>query len=78
MCVRWWWHFRSAPPVAGKVSGRYELVAVVTHQGRTADGGHYVGFAKSARGGDKWNKFDDAVVTQVTEQEVLALFGGGT
>jgi hypothetical protein len=24
-------------------SGRYELVAVVTHQGRDADGGHYVG-----------------------------------
>jgi ubiquitin carboxyl-terminal hydrolase 14 len=28
----------------GLDTGNYELVAVVTHKGRSADGGHYVGW----------------------------------
>jgi ubiquitin carboxyl-terminal hydrolase 14 len=33
----------------GIPTGVYELVGVVSHQGRTADGGHYVGWAKRRR-----------------------------
>jgi ubiquitin C-terminal hydrolase len=32
-------------------SGRYDLVGVVTHMGRTADGGHYLGWTK--KGGSR-------------------------
>jgi uncharacterized UBP type Zn finger protein len=32
------------PHGLGKDTGNYELVAVVTHKGRSADGGHYVGW----------------------------------
>jgi len=46
-------------------TGYYELVAIVSHKGRTADGGHYVGWVKhkSADGKDvkedQWILFDD-------------------
>lgn len=32
--------------------GKYQLVGVVTHQGRTADGGHYIGWIHSTE--DDW------------------------
>ena len=38
-------------------TGFYELVAVLTHQGRSADGGHYIAWVKESN--DKWLKFDD-------------------
>eukprot|EP00123_Amoebidium_parasiticum_P015261 comp22860_c0_seq1/m.36067 comp22860_c0_seq1/g.36067 ORF comp22860_c0_seq1/g.36067 comp22860_c0_seq1/m.36067 type:complete len:482 (-) comp22860_c0_seq1:741-2186(-) len=56
-------------------SGYYELGAVLTHQGRSADSGHYVAWVRDK--GDKWLKFDDDKVTGVTEEEVLKLSGGG-
>jgi ubiquitin carboxyl-terminal hydrolase 14 len=31
-------------PGSGLETGNYELVAVLTHQGRTSDSGHYVGW----------------------------------
>ncbi|ORM39947.1 Ubiquitin carboxyl-terminal hydrolase 7 [Babesia sp. Xinjiang] len=60
-------------------TGRYELEAVVTHQGRSADGGHYVCWTKDQReastgdtdesedakpSGDGWLMFDDDTVTE--------------
>jgi ubiquitin carboxyl-terminal hydrolase 14 len=33
-------------PFAGQLTGRYELVAVLTHKGRSADSGHYVSWAR--------------------------------
>jgi ubiquitin carboxyl-terminal hydrolase 14 len=56
-------------------SGNYELFAVITHQGRTADSGHYVGWTRQK--GDKWLKFDDAVVSPVTTADIMELCGGG-
>ena len=56
-------------------TGFYDLCAVLTHQGRQADGGHYVGWAKGDDG--KWRKYDDDVVTDATPEEVLDLCGGG-
>jgi ubiquitin carboxyl-terminal hydrolase 14 len=48
-------------PFAGALTGRYELTAVLTHKGRSADSGHYVAWVKqppppaeaaAANGGD--------------------------
>lgn len=60
--------------------GMYELYGVVTHQGRTADGGHYIGWVKqkiSDSNNKNWWKFDDANTSQVTEDDILQLSGGG-
>ncbi|OWA54853.1 Ubiquitin carboxyl-terminal hydrolase 14 [Hypsibius exemplaris] len=56
-------------------SGFYELQAVLTHQGRTNNSGHYVAWVR--RSGDVWLKFDDEKVTPVYTEEVLKLSGGG-
>eukprot|EP00178_Gracilaria_changii_P010668 TRINITY_DN30_c0_g1_i3.p1 TRINITY_DN30_c0_g1~~TRINITY_DN30_c0_g1_i3.p1 ORF type:complete len:477 (+),score=137.35 TRINITY_DN30_c0_g1_i3:1276-2706(+) len=56
-------------------SGNYELCAVLTHQGRAADAGHYVAWVKDA--GSKWYKFDDHKVTIQSEEDVKKLSGGG-
>lgn len=58
-------------------TGRYELVALITHQGRTADSGHYIGWARREKDSSKWAKFDDATVTEVSEDDVKNLTGGG-
>lgn len=36
----------SAQPYEGNVTGEYELVAVISHKGRSADSGHYVAWVK--------------------------------
>lgn len=38
--------------VGACVHGQYELIAVITHLGRTADGGHYIAWVK--KGDDTW------------------------
>jgi len=63
------------PHGVGLDTGNYELVAVVTHKGRSADGGHYVGWVHSA--GDQWLCFDDDIVTPAKTDDILALRGGG-
>lgn len=56
-------------------SGYYQLIAIVTHQGRMADSGHYVGWVKNEKDAH-WTKYDDDVVTQVTEADIDKLSGG--
>ena len=56
-------------------AGRYELVAVLTHKGRSADSGHYVCWAKQDDG--QWMQFDDENMIPRKEDEVIALSGGG-
>ncbi|CEF69379.1 Ubiquitin carboxyl-terminal hydrolase [Strongyloides ratti] len=62
-------------------SGLYELKAVVTHKGRYANGGHYVGWVRIENEGkgkeDKWAMCDDDEVHFVTEEQVKKLSGGG-
>jgi ubiquitin carboxyl-terminal hydrolase 14 len=57
-------------------SGLYELIAVLTHKGRSSNSGHYVGWAKNPKSGE-WLMFDDDNVCQVSEDDILKLSGGG-
>merc|ERR1712130_949612 len=58
------------------VTGYYELCGIVTHKGRSADSGHYIGYAKdSAR--NKWLKFDDEDTTEIKSDDIKQLYGGG-
>lgn len=56
-------------------TGRYQLVGVVTHQGRSSDSGHYIGWVHKKE--DKWTKYDDDTITTVNTQDILELKGGG-
>lgn len=69
-------------------SGLYELRGVVTHQGASADSGHYTAYVKKTgdvdpktgkRGEEdgNWWWFNDEKVTEVTSDKVDALAGGG-
>ena len=60
---------------SGIDTGHYQLVGVVTHKGRSADSGHYVGWTNLKD--DTWAKYDDDFVTQVPIQDILDLKGGG-
>ena len=56
-------------------SGKYNLIAVLTHQGRNSSSGHYISWVKKAD--DYWFKCDDDKISAVTNEEVLKLSGGG-
>lgn len=56
-------------------TGRYELMGVLTHKGRSADSGHYVAWVKQQDG--SWVLFDDDDLIMKTAEDVLALNGGG-
>ncbi|CAM9154021.1 unnamed protein product [Chrysoparadoxa australica] len=62
-------------PSSGDFKGNYELFAVVTHKGREADGGHYMGWVRQE--GDNWLVFDDADVSPCKTEEIMNLKGGG-
>lgn len=70
---------------AAESSGMYTLCGVVTHKGRDADSGHYVGWSyntkKEVDEKDKdpknWIKFDDEKVSEHSEEDVKLLVGGG-
>jgi len=59
----------------GLENGTYELIAVLTHQGRTSDSGHYVAWVHKR--GEEWYKYDDDKVSEVKLEDVLNLRGGG-
>eukprot|EP00741_Cyanophora_paradoxa_P011320 tig00020554_g10934.t1 len=65
---------RLKEPVGECETGRYELVGVLTHMGRAADGGHYVAWAKEAA--DSWIKYDDDKVSLVKDEDIRKLNGG--
>ncbi|KAJ9155658.1 Cysteine proteinase [Pleurostoma richardsiae] len=69
-------------------SGLYELRGVVTHQGASADSGHYTAYVKKSAPVDpktgkkgeedgKWWWFNDDKVTEVTVDKIEQLAGGG-
>jgi len=63
------------PEVPLEHLGYYDLQAVITHQGRMADAGHYIGWVRHKD--DDWLKFDDDVVTPCTTDDIMKLSGGG-
>lgn len=63
------------PHGQGLDAGHYQLIGVVTHKGRSSDGGHYVGWVHAS--GDDWLQYDDDIVTTVKTDDILALRGGG-
>eukprot|EP01084_Bolivina_argentea_P093442 168054_1 len=57
-------------------TGFYELCGIITHKGRSANSGHYIGYSKdSAR--NKWLKYDDEDVTEINIDDIKQLYGGG-
>jgi ubiquitin carboxyl-terminal hydrolase 14 len=56
-------------------AGKYELQGVLTHKGRSADSGHYVSWVKQQDG--SWVLFDDDELILKTDEDVMALSGGG-
>ncbi|KAI5665480.1 hypothetical protein M9H77_15333 [Catharanthus roseus] len=57
------------------LTGIYDLVAVLTHKGRSADSGHYVAWVKQENG--KWIEFDDDSPIPQREEDITRLSGGG-
>ncbi|ODV93700.1 hypothetical protein PACTADRAFT_35454 [Pachysolen tannophilus NRRL Y-2460] len=60
-------------------SSLYELRSIITHQGSSADSGHYQCFVKDETdlSGDKWWKFNDDKVSVVNREKIDQLAGGG-
>lgn len=56
-------------------TGLYELSALVTHKGRSADSGHYKAYVRAKMGEPIWRCFDDATVSEVSTEDVLKLCG---
>ncbi|KAL5755798.1 hypothetical protein ACOSQ2_020544 [Xanthoceras sorbifolium] len=57
------------------LTGVYDLVAVLTHKGRSADSGHYVAWVKQENG--KWIEYDDDNPIPQREEDITKLSGGG-
>jgi hypothetical protein len=55
-------------------TGQYELHAVVTHKGRSADSGHYMGWVRQAPGSQLWWCYNDDKVTETNTEAVSTLF----
>ncbi|KAG0494229.1 hypothetical protein HPP92_005223 [Vanilla planifolia] len=58
-----------------QLTGIYDLVAVLTHKGRSADSGHYVAWVKQENG--KWVQYDDDNPIPQREEDITKLSGGG-
>lgn len=74
--------------VGANQTGLYELRGVITHQGASADSGHYTAFVKKAAKKDaftgkmkeedgKWWWFNDEKVSEVEADRIETLSGGG-
>jgi len=61
--------------IEGNSTAWYELCGVITHKGRSADSGHYVSWVK--QNDNRWMCFDDDKVSEVTENDIKKLQGGG-
>lgn len=74
--------------ISANQTGLYELRGVITHQGATADSGHYTAFVKKIGRKDvttgkrkeedgKWWWFNDDKVSEVESDRIETLSGGG-
>ncbi|TDH65481.1 hypothetical protein CCR75_003912 [Bremia lactucae] len=55
--------------------GNYELYAILTHKGRSADSGHYMAWVRHQ--GDDWYCYDDDDVSPCKTEDIMKLKGGG-
>ncbi|KAJ0411477.1 hypothetical protein ATCC90586_008526 [Pythium insidiosum] len=55
--------------------GNYELYAILTHKGRSADSGHYMAWVRDK--GDDWFCYDDDDVSPCKTEDIQKLKGGG-
>ncbi|GBB90513.1 hypothetical protein RclHR1_01750012 [Rhizophagus clarus] len=62
--------------IGANVSGLYDLCAVLTHIGRSADSGHYIGWVRKENS-DDWIQYDDDKVKTVSQEDIQKLDGGG-
>ena len=53
----------------------YDLMALVTHKGISANAGHYVALVKEDD--NEWIQFNDEIKTILDNDEVLKFTGGG-
>ena len=67
----------SAQGLPSGFTGHYELHSIVTHKGRDANGGHYIGWVRQQPGSDKWWQFNDSKVSEASQADVMLLSGGG-
>jgi len=58
-------------------TGVYDLYAVLTHQGRSLQGGHYVAFVRQSSDENDWLLFDDEKVSPKKAADVKNLSGLG-
>lgn len=60
-------------------SSVYELTTLITHQGSSADSGHYQSFVKDTNDldGDRWWRFNDNKVSTVLRDKIEGFAGGG-
>lgn len=60
-------------------SSVYQLQAIISHKGASADSGHYQAFVKDPLDldGDKWWKFNDDKVSVIEKDKIEQLAGGG-
>jgi len=63
--------------VPATFSGRYELVGVVSHKGRSSSSGHYMGWVRSDKNPAKWTCFDDDHPAECEWKDIDNLAGGG-
>eukprot|EP00007_Cunea_sp_BSH-02190019_P006838 CAMPEP_0174231634 /NCGR_PEP_ID=MMETSP0417-20130205/2129_1 /TAXON_ID=242541 /ORGANISM="Mayorella sp, Strain BSH-02190019" /LENGTH=504 /DNA_ID=CAMNT_0015309559 /DNA_START=125 /DNA_END=1636 /DNA_ORIENTATION=+ len=66
-----------ASPPFDNDTGLYELIGVLTHQGLSAEGGHYVAWVRDQNNPDSWFLFDDDKVSVAKTEDVLKLSGKG-
>ena len=59
------------------MSGQYDLISAVTHKGRDADGGHYVGWVNNKNKEEEWILFDDDTLSTCDIEDIKKLAGGG-
>jgi len=57
--------------------GVYELYAVLSHRGRSSDGGHYISFVRQSDDEDDWLQFDDEKVSRANAEDIKKLSGTG-
>ncbi|OLL22164.1 Ubiquitin carboxyl-terminal hydrolase 6 [Neolecta irregularis DAH-3] len=59
------------------ITASYDLIGIITHQGASANGGHYIAWCKKTDASGEWWKFNDDKVSTVPESKIEELMGGG-